>query len=58
MDKKPTVTLTREDQLEVDTICLTALFERARKATMLSPIGTGFVFWLVHDVVAAKLVLA
>lgn len=58
MDKKPAVRLTQEDQLEIDTICLTALLERARRATMLSPIGTGFVFWLVHEIVAAKLVLA
>jgi len=58
MDKEKAVSLTQEDQLEVDTICVTALFERARKATMLSPIGTGFVFWLIHDIVAAKLMLA
>lgn len=57
MDKEPAVSLTQEDQLEVDTICVTALFERARKATMLSPIGTGFVFWLVHEIMATKLVL-
>jgi len=58
MDKELEVSLTQEDQLEVDAICVTALFERARKATMLSPIGTGFVFWLMHEIVAAKLVLA
>jgi len=58
MDKELAVSLTQEDQLEVDTICVTALFERARKATMLSPIATGFVFWLIHEIVATKLMLA
>lgn len=58
MDKDSAVNLTQEDQLQVDAICLDALFVRARKATMLSPIGTAFVFWLVHDVVEAKFLLA
>jgi diguanylate cyclase (GGDEF)-like protein len=45
-------TFTRGDLLELDAHCVKALLVRARKATMLSPIGTLFVFWLVRDLVA------
>lgn len=58
MDKASEANLSEEDQSEVDAICVNALFVRARKATLLSPIGTLFVVWLVHDIVATNVLLA
>ncbi|MDE2585478.1 MAG: hypothetical protein KGN39_08770, partial [Betaproteobacteria bacterium] len=58
MDKASELTFSKEDQSEVDAICVNALFVRARKATMLSPIGTAFVVWFIHDIVTTKILLA
>lgn len=46
-----------ENRAEVEAYCVRTLFERARLATMLAPLGTLFIFWVVHDVVSLPLVL-
>lgn len=47
--------ITPEDRAEVRAYCVRTLFERARQATMLAPLGTLFIFWIVHEAVSLKL---
>lgn len=46
-----------ENKAEVDARCVRTLFARARQATMLAPLGTLFIFWVVHDIVSLPLAL-
>lgn len=41
-----------ENRAEVEARCVRTLFARARQATMLAPLGTLFIFWVVKDVVS------
>jgi diguanylate cyclase (GGDEF)-like protein len=43
---------------KVDALCLRALFERARQATLLAPLGSVFLCWIERDKVAVPLLLA
>ncbi|HXU92780.1 MAG TPA: GGDEF domain-containing protein [Gallionella sp.] len=44
-----------EDRPEVDALCVRTLFERARQAALFAPLGTLFIFWIVHGVVSLPL---
>lgn len=57
MSKDSAISFTREEHAEVEAHCVTALFERARKATLIAPLGTLFVFWLEREVVPLNLLL-
>ncbi len=46
-----------EDRPEVEALCVRTLFERARLATMLAPLGTLFIFWIERDIVSLPLLL-
>lgn len=46
-----------ENRSEVDALRVKTLFERARLATMLAPLGTLFIFWIERDLVSLPLLL-
>lgn len=47
-----------ETRADVEAHCVRTLFARARQATMFAPLGTLFIFWVVHDAVALQLAAA
>lgn len=49
--------ITPENRAEVEAHCVRTLFVRARIATLFAPLGTLFIFWVVHDVVSLTLAL-
>lgn len=49
--------ITPADRAEVEAHCVHTLFERARLATMLAPLGTLFIFWIERDIVSLPLLL-
>jgi len=46
-----------ENRGEVDAHCVRTLFERARQATLLAPLGTLFIFWVVHTTASLPLAI-
>lgn len=46
-----------ENRTEVETYCVTTLFARARQATLLAPLGTLFIFWIVYATASLPLAI-
>lgn len=49
--------ITPETRAEVEAHCVRTLFGRARQATVLAPLGTLFIFWVVHATVSLPLAI-
>jgi diguanylate cyclase (GGDEF)-like protein len=49
--------ITPETRAEVEAHCVRTLFERARQATVLAPLGTLFIFWVVYATASLPLAL-
>lgn len=49
--------ITPENRAEVETYCVTTLFARARQATLLAPLGTLFIFWVVYATASLPLAI-
>lgn len=46
-----------ENRTEVEAHCVRTLFERANQAALFAPLGTLFIFWMIHDKVSLALAL-
>jgi diguanylate cyclase (GGDEF)-like protein len=57
MSKKLFDQISTENRVEVEALCVRTLFERARLATMLAPLGTLFIFWVMYGVVSLPLLI-
>ncbi|HEX5363198.1 MAG TPA: GGDEF domain-containing protein [Gallionella sp.] len=49
--------ITPENRAEVEAHCVRTLFERARQATRLAPLGTLFIFWVVYATASLPLAI-
>lgn len=49
--------ITPENRAEVEAYCVTTLFARARQATLLAPLGTLFIFWIVYATASLPLAI-
>jgi len=49
--------ITPENRAEVEAYCVRTLFARARQATLLAPLGTLFIFWIVYATASLPLAI-